>query len=96
MALANERAGDIDILLTDVVMPGFDGRQLARQVEQLHPEIKVLLMSGYTAEIVAHQDRNEFALPFLEKPFTPIELGLKVRDVLDQDKPAQALDSINR
>ncbi|MGC2323641.1 MAG: PAS domain S-box protein [Terriglobales bacterium] len=96
LALANERAGDIDILLTDVVMPGFDGRQLARQVEQLHPEIKVLLMSGYTAEIVAHQDRNEFALPFLEKPFTPIELGLKVRDVLDQDKPAQALDSINR
>jgi len=89
LALANERAGDVDILLTDVVMPGFNGRQLARQVQQFHPQIKVLLMSGYTAEIVAHQEGNEFALPFLEKPFTPEELGLKVREVLDQDNPAR-------
>jgi len=84
LALAQERGGDIDILLTDVVMPGCNGRQLARQVEQLYPQIKVLLMSGYTAEIVAQQDGKELALPFLEKPFTPEELGLKVREVLDQ------------
>ncbi len=84
LAVAKERAGDIDILLTDVVMPGCNGRQLARQVEQLYPQIKVLLMSGYTAEIVAQQDGKELALPFLEKPFTPEELGLKVREVLDQ------------
>ncbi|MFI5089122.1 MAG: PAS domain S-box protein [Terriglobales bacterium] len=84
LAVAQERAGDIDILLTDVVMPGCNGRQLARQVEQLYPQIKVLLMSGYTAEIVAQQDGKELALAFLEKPFTPEELGLKVREVLDQ------------
>jgi len=84
LALAEERAGNIDILLTDVVMPGCNGRQLARQVEQLYPQIKVLLMSGYTAEIVAQQDGKEIALAFLEKPFTPEELGLKVREVLGQ------------
>ncbi len=84
LALAEERAGNIDILLTDVVMPGCNGRQLARQVEQLYPQIKVLLMSGYTAEIVAQQDGKEIALAFLEKPLTPEELGLKVREVLGQ------------
>ncbi|MGO9441522.1 MAG: PAS domain S-box protein [Terriglobales bacterium] len=84
LALAEERAGDIDILLTDVVMPGFNGRHLARQVRQLYPHIAVLLMSGYAAEIAAQHDGNELALPFLEKPFTPEELGLKVRAVLDQ------------
>ncbi|HXP47641.1 MAG TPA: PAS domain S-box protein [Terriglobales bacterium] len=84
LALAEERAGNIDILLTDVVMPGCNGRQLARQVEQLYPQIKVLLMSGYTAEIVAQQDGKEIALAFLEKPCTPEELGLKVREVLGQ------------
>ncbi len=84
LALAEERAGNIDILLTDVVMPGFNGRQLARQVQQLYPHIAVLLMSGYAAEIAAQHDENELALSFLEKPFTPEELGLKVREVLDQ------------
>ena len=84
LALAEERAGDIDILLTDVVMPRFNGRQLARQVRQFYPHIAVLLMSGYAAEIAAQHDGNELALPFLEKPFTPQELGLKVREVLDQ------------
>ena len=84
LALAKERSGDIDILLTDVVMPGCNGRQLARQVRQLYPHIAVLLTSGYAAEIAAQQGGNEIALPFLEKPFTPEELGLKVREVLDQ------------
>jgi PAS domain S-box-containing protein len=89
LALARERAGDIDLLITDVVMPGLNGRQLARQVRQLYPHIKVLLMSGYTAEIAAQTDKGEAALPFLEKPFTPEELGAKVREVLDQDNPAR-------
>ena len=84
LALAQERGGDIDIVLTDVVMPGCNGRQLARQVRQLYPHIAVLLTSGYTAEIAAQHDGNEVALPFLEKPFTAEELGLKVREVLDQ------------
>ncbi|HYN15869.1 MAG TPA: PAS domain S-box protein [Terriglobales bacterium] len=89
LALARERAGDIDLLITDVVMPGLNGRQLARQVRQLYPHIKVLLMSGYTAEIAAQTDTSEAALAFLEKPFTPEELGAKVREVLDQNNPAR-------
>lgn len=84
LALAQERASEIDLLLTDVVMPGFNGRQLARQVRQRYPHVEVLLMSGYAAEIATQQDGNGVALPFLEKPFTPEELGLKVREVLDQ------------
>jgi two-component system, cell cycle sensor histidine kinase and response regulator CckA len=83
LALAQKCGGDIDLLLTDVVMPGLNGRQLARQVRQRHPHVEVLLMSGYAAEITAEQDGNELALPFLEKPFTPEDLGLKVREVLD-------------
>ena len=86
MALARERAGDIDLLITDVVMPGLNGRQLARQVRQLYPHIEVLLMSGYTAEIAAQQDDKELAWAFLEKPFTPEELGLKVREVTGSER----------
>ena len=89
LGLARERAGDIDLLITDVVMPGLNGRQLARQVRQLYPHIKVLLMSGYTAEIAAQIDKTDVAVAFLEKPFTPEELGEKVREVLDQGKPSR-------
>ena len=89
LALVRERAGDIDLLITDVVMPGLNGRQLARQVLQLHPDIKILLMSGYTAEIAARTEGDEAALAFLEKPFTPEELGAKVREVLDQGQATE-------
>ena len=89
LALARERGGDVDLLITDVVMPGINGRQLARQSRQLYPHIKVLLMSGYTAEIAAQTDKSEPSLEFLEKPFTPEELGAKVREVLDQNNPTR-------
>jgi len=89
LALVQERAGNIDLLLTDVVMPGLNGRQLARQTQQLYPHIKVLLMSGYTAEIAADSDGKGAGPPFLEKPFTPQELGAKVREVLDQGRAAR-------
>jgi len=84
LALVRERAGEIDLLITDVVMPGLNGRQLACQVQELYPRMNILLMSGYTAEIAAHTEGNEAPLAFLEKPFTPDELGAKVREVLNQ------------
>jgi CheY-like chemotaxis protein len=89
LALVRERAGNIDLLLTDVVMPGLNGRQLARQTQQLYPHIKVLLMSGYTAEMAAESDGKDAGPSFLEKPFTPQELGAKVREVLDQGHAAR-------
>lgn len=83
LALATERAGDLDLVITDVVMPGHNGRQLARQIRERYPHTKLLLMSGHMAEIAQH-DQDEVALPFLEKPFTPEDLALKVREVLDE------------
>lgn len=84
LALAGERADDIDLVITDVVMPGHSGRQLARRMRELYPHTRVLLMSGHMAEI-ARLGENQVDLPFLEKPFTPEDLALKVREVLDEE-----------
>jgi CheY-like chemotaxis protein len=75
--------GDIDLLLTDVVMPGLGGRDVARGVQGHHPQIKVLYISGYTDEAAASQIELEAHSGFLPKPFTPSTLGHKVREVLD-------------
>jgi PAS domain S-box-containing protein len=74
--------GTIHLTLTDVVMPGMTGRELAEQAVRLRPDMKVLLMSGYADEIT----RAGFLHPgvhFIEKPFTSNSLALKIRDVLD-------------
>ncbi len=84
LALASERAGEIDLVITDVIMPGHNGRQLARRIRELYPRTRVLLMSGHMAEI-AQLGHNQVDLPFLEKPFTPEDLALKVREVLDEE-----------
>lgn len=76
------RQRPIPLLITDVVMPGMSGPQLVARLKPLHPEMRVLYMSGYTdTAVVGH----EFAVetPFLQKPFTPSDLGRKVREVLD-------------
>jgi two-component system, cell cycle sensor histidine kinase and response regulator CckA len=76
--------GTIHLTLSDFVMPGITGRELAEQAVQLRPDMKVVLMSGYTDEI----SRAGFlhpGLPFIEKPFTSNSLALKIRDVLDHD-----------
>src|SRR5262245_27375634 len=78
--------GPIHLTLSDVVMPGITGRQLAEQAVQFRPEMKVLLMSGYTDEI----SKAGFLHPglhFIEKPFTSNSLALKIREVLDFPKP---------
>lgn len=87
LKVVGERANDLDLVITDVVMPRHSGRQLARQLAELYPKIKVLLMSGHMAEIV-QRDLKEIAVPFLDKPFTPEMLAAKVREVLDQEHPS--------
>ena len=73
----------VDLLITDVVMPGMNGKELKEQIEIKYPAIKVLFMSGYPADIVAHRGVLEEGVEFLQKPFTPVMLAKKVREVLN-------------
>ncbi len=81
--LATEHPGQIDLLLTDVVMPEMNGRDLARNILALHPNIKRLFSSGYTADVIAHQGVLDSGIHFIQKPFSPYSLGAKVREVLE-------------
>ena len=74
----------IHLLLTDVVLPGMNGGELARLVEQLRPDLRVLFMSGYTDNAVLQNVDLRTGLSFLQKPFTPTTLAEKVREILDQ------------
>lgn len=81
--MAEEHAGAIDLLLTDVVLPGMNGKQLHARMEQIKPGIKVLFMSGYTANVIVHRGVLEEGIDFLQKPFSLDVLARKVRAVLD-------------
>ncbi|HEX8984176.1 MAG TPA: PAS domain S-box protein [Bryobacteraceae bacterium] len=84
LRLCREHDGGIQLLLTDVVMPGMSGRELAEQAASLRPDLKVLYMSGYTDNIVVHHGVDARDTGFLQKPFTPGVLARKVRDILDR------------
>jgi CheY-like chemotaxis protein len=81
--LSESHASRIHLLLTDVVMPGVSGRELARRITARHPNMRVLYMSGYTQNVIAGGGTLETGIAFLQKPFTPATLIDKVRDVLD-------------
>ena len=83
-SLCEHYAGPIHLLLTDVVMPGIGGRELARQVVAHSPDTKVLYMSGYATNAIVHHVEIDSGTFFLPKPFTPASLAAKVREVLDQ------------
>lgn len=75
--------GSIDLIVTDVVMPRINGRQLAELVRVLEPEVKVLYMSGYTDDAITQQDMLEPGTHFLQKPFSSAALLRKVRAAID-------------
>jgi PAS domain S-box-containing protein len=83
MEKAKNHAGPIALLMTDVVMPEMNGRDLAGQISRLYPDIRVLFMSGYTADVIAHQGILDDKVAFIQKPFSMAEMTEKVREVLD-------------
>ena len=81
--LASEYSGKIHLLLTDVIMPGMNGRELSEKLLSLYPDMKLLYMSGYTANVIEKHGVLDDEIPFLHKPFQTEDLSLKVREVLD-------------
>jgi CheY-like chemotaxis protein len=82
--LAKEDGNGVHLLLTDVVMPGMSGRELAESLKLRHPEIKVLYMSGYADDAIVHHGVLDDGVNYIQKPFTLDALSRKVREVLDQ------------
>jgi CheY-like chemotaxis protein len=82
--LAREHAGEIHLLMTDVVMPEMNGRNLAKNLLSLYPNLKRLFMSGYTANVIAHHGVLDEGVQFIQKPFSMQTLAVKIRDVLDE------------
>jgi two-component system, cell cycle sensor histidine kinase and response regulator CckA len=80
--MAREHRGTIDLFITDVVMPEMNGRDLAKNILSLYPDAKRLFMSGYTAEVIAHQGVLDEGVCFIQKPFSAQELLAKVREIL--------------
>jgi len=85
--LASEYEGPIDFLITDLIMPEMSGRDLARRVAQLRPDVRVLYMSGYSDNAVLRQGMLSPDMQFLAKPFTRESLLDKVREILDAPEP---------
>jgi len=84
LLVAQQYVGIIDLLLTDVIMPGMSGRALAERITTERREAKVLFMSGYTDDAIVRHGVLEAGIQFIEKPFTQDAFAFKVRHVLDQ------------
>ncbi len=85
--LAQKHSGHLHLLLTDVVMPEMNGRDLARNLVSLNPQLKCLFMSGYTANVIAHQGVLDEGVHFIQKPFSMNDLTAKIREVLEKIVP---------
>ena len=89
--LAQEHVGEIHLLLTDVIMPEMNGRDLAKRILSIYPSLKRLFMSGYTANVIAHHGVLDEGVNFIQKPFSQKQLGVKVRSALDKTNGARTI-----
>ncbi|MDY0361077.1 MAG: PAS domain S-box protein [Desulforegulaceae bacterium] len=85
ISFASKNLDKIDILLTDVVMPEMNGFELSERISKIIPELKILFMSGYTADVIANQGVLKNGTNLIEKPFSLKVLGLKIRELLDKN-----------
>jgi PAS domain S-box-containing protein len=83
LRLAQENAGRIDLLITDVIMPEMNGKELTHALQSRNPQLKSIFMSGYTADVISQHGVLEEGVNFIQKPFALPDLAHKVRDVLD-------------
>ena len=83
IGIFEKNEGAIDLLLTDVIMPQMSGRELAVRLKSVRPRLKVLYISGYTDDMLAHHGVLESDVFLLQKPFAPDALARKLREVLD-------------
>ena len=86
LRVASRHQGPIHLLVTDVVMPGMSGPQLAELLARERPELRVLFVSGYADEAITHWGVPQAGSAFLQKPFNPVRLARNVREVLDRDR----------
>ncbi len=81
--LTEEHASEINLIITDVVMPEMNGRDLVERFQSLYPSIKILFMSGYTADVIAHRGVLSEGVNFIQKPYSIKDLAVKVRKALE-------------
>jgi len=86
IVLCEKFPGEIHFLITDVVMPSMNGKELHERIKRIKPNIKALYMSGYTANVIAHRGVLTEGVRFIQKPFSPKALVQKVREILDATK----------
>ena len=87
LRIARTHTGQIHLLLTDVVMPEMNGRDLARDLKRQHPQIQILFMSGYTADVIAQNGMLDEGVHFIQKPFSQRDLAAMIRNALDSATP---------
>ena len=92
LALFDSDPFQIDLLLTDIVMPGINGRQLADELCHRQPGLKVLFISGFARDAIVHQGRLDAGVSMLQKPLTQATLAEKIRDILDKPKAVSPVD----
>jgi CheY-like chemotaxis protein len=83
LGIFEREAETIHLMVTDIVMPRMNGRELAARAREMRPDLRVLFMSGYTEDAASNESRIEEGAAFLEKPFTPDGLVRRVRHMLD-------------
>ncbi|AEI14438.1 multi-sensor hybrid histidine kinase [Flexistipes sinusarabici DSM 4947] len=83
--IAEKHSGDIDVIVTDVVMPDMNGKKMSEKITKLHPNAKVLFMSGYPYSVIGQHGLSEEDVNFIQKPFQVKDLEMKIREILDKE-----------